>query len=160
MSTKTSREIASRLVDAMMGPIADIIGEIQEDAMMGPIADIIGEIQEDAREQAMEQVQQVLNKSLSGQFKNFGNKPMKAAKGKARAYYHRPCPVKRCKNEAFPRFKQVCKDHYGTLSDDDIVLLRAKAERPGGVWYKMGIGKYAKADEKKAAKAKAADQAS
>ena len=134
----SSKEVAERLAKALLGPVMEILGEIEVEA----------------QERAVSRVTAALSKS-------FGNKPINkpAAKkavgktktvakkrGKKRRYFKRPCPVLRCKREAFPRYHQVCKEHCEEMEVEDIDTLRAKAERPGGIWYRLGIGKYAQTD--------------
>lgn len=49
----------------------------------------------------------------------------------------RPCPVEGCTETAAPRHQNVCKHHSKTLSREQILLARDKANRPGGVWAKL-----------------------
>jgi len=58
-------------------------------------------------------------------------KRRKSTKGKSML---RPCPVKGCKQTAAPRFRMVCKAHHDKLSRDEILLARAVAAEPGGIW--------------------------
>jgi len=132
----SSKEVSERLAKALLGPVMEILGEIEVEA----------------QERAVSRVTEALGKS-------FGDKPInkpaskKAAaktavkkRGRKRRYFKRPCPVPKCKSEAFPRYHQVCKEHCEEMEVEDIDALRAKAERPGGIWYKLGIGKYAQTD--------------
>lgn len=115
----------------------------------------------EATERFVAEIEGIIDAEVAEQIKrrlvtiteSFGNKPMKAKK--ARKNVPRPCPVPGCKAQAFPRFHQLCKKHDDELSVAEGDTLRAAAERPGGKWYKLGIGKYAAADRKKSSKKKA-----
>jgi len=108
----------------------------------------VAEIEQIIETEASERVQ----KRLQSITENFGNKPMSVKR--SRKVVPRPCPVPKCKAQAAPRFHQLCRKHDDELSLEEGDAHRAKAERPGGKWYKLGIGKYATADRKKAAKRK------
>lgn len=123
---------------------------IQEivDAFVKELSEVI---REQARDEALDCVKAGLGMKAS-----FGNKPMKSKKEpekRKRNYTRRPCPVEGCDRMGVPRFHQLCREHDRELSIEESDALRARAERPGGKWYKLGIGKYFAADEKKRKKA-------
>lgn len=106
------------------------------------VADIMAAAEEDALESIQERLGIALTETRTGRSgKTF--KRRKSTKGKS---ILRPCPIKGCKNTAAPRYQMVCKEHSESLSREEIVVARDKAEKPGGIWYKM---KH-QADEKKA----------
>lgn len=112
------------------------------------IADITEAIKGDAEQEVQEKLQEFAA--------NFGEAPMKrkrtSRKGtqKKRKQLERPCPVPGCKGAAANRHQCVCKEHSESLERQEILLHKDNAVKPGGVWYKLGIGPFAKAEAKKA----------
>lgn len=123
------------------------------------VVDITEAIRGDVRQETAEEVQAKLQQFAVG----FGVKPMKAKKAKkakrkkakkaAKKPTPRPCPVPGCTDAAYPRHQLVCKEHRDTLERGQILLHRDTADKPGGIWYKLGLGAYAKAERKAEQKA-------
>jgi len=72
----------------------------------------------------------------SGVNLNFGDKPVARKKTSTRSI-SKPCPVDGCDKMAAPRHQMVCKEHSASLSREEILMARDKAEKPGGIWYKL-----------------------
>lgn len=60
----------------------------------------------------------------------------------------KPCPVPDCKLDGAPRYGMFCVSHDKHYSHEEKVVLRDRAKRPGGKWFKIK-----KKAEKKAASA-------
>jgi hypothetical protein len=74
---------------------------------------------------------------------NFGDKPIAKKKTSSRSI-SKPCPVEGCKKMAAPRHQMVCKGHSESLSRQEILMARDKADKPGGIWYELKQGKKKK----------------
>ena len=120
------------------------------------VRDLIDKFVEDLDAAIEDRVDALVGERIKAIADSFGGRPMKAsparqpAKKKSRP--RRPCPVEGCDQLAAPRYHMVCKRHNDELTIDEIDAARSKAERPGGLWYKLGLGKHAATDRRKAAK--------
>jgi hypothetical protein len=86
----------------------------------------------------------------SGMDVGFGDKPVARKKTTSRSI-SKPCPVDGCDKMAAPRHQMVCKEHSTTLSREEILMARDKAEKPGGIWYELKQGKKRKSKKRKGA---------
>ena len=101
----------------------------------------VADIVEAAEEDALDTLQERLGDALSGRVVAKVKRRRSSNKGKS---ILRPCPVKGCKETAAPRYQMVCKEHSESLTREKIVVIRDKAERPGGIWYVLKHGKKKK----------------
>jgi hypothetical protein len=112
------------------------------------VSDLTEAIRGDAQREVAERIQEFAV--------GFGGNPIKGQKAVKKASRAktppRPCPVPGCTEVAHNRYQLVCKKHREELDRKDILFHRDVAEKPGGIWYKMGLGPHAKADKKKAEK--------
>lgn len=125
---------------------------MQEQDIKSIVDQFVSDLTEAIKGDAKREVAQELQRFATG----FGGNPVKgqkSAKKTPRAKMPpRPCPVPGCTEAAHNRYQLVCKKHREELGRGDILVHRDTAEKPGGIWYEMGIGPHAKADKKKADK--------